>query len=348
MSLRERFNRLPGGKKKAAPEAGANLSAGSDCPHEADVVAYLQNRLSPRQGRQLEKHLAGCDNCREALTHLARLPDAEAGDASITSAHLTEDEVKNQARKVLGLIQDAALNDESRPRFLKRQSRVARNDKGFYLSYPKLAAAMLIFCAVAAGAVFWLTSGPSAEESATGALQAAMQNERRTIARISGNLPHSEWSMEIRGKVQSDEFQLERALARLRFAQEQSAPAESRHLLARVHLAFGKTDNARQAQAILEQLRVSGQQSAEVFNDLGVAQFQLGDYARAIESFSNALAISPKLGEALFNRALANERAGDFDKAQKDWQDFISDASDDQWKVEAERKLKSLQNTPGK
>lgn len=346
MSLRERFNRLFGGKKKAMPDLGAKLPASSDCPHEADVVAYLQNALRSRERRRLESHFAGCDDCRESLTLFVRLSDNQADDFALASAPLTEEAIRQQTAKVLSMIEN---DDRVRERSIAaRHAWQQTNRRGFYLSYPKLAAVVLVFCAAAAGAVFWLTSGPSAEESAVHALQAAMRDERRTITRISGNFAHSEWANGTRGESTSDDFQLERALTKMKHAEKASASVVSRHILASVHLAFGRPNNARQALAILEQLLASGHQSAEIFNDLGVAQFQLGEYDRAIESFSSALAISPKYGEALFNRALAYERKSRSDEARRDWQNFISVSSDDQWKVEAERRLKSHQHSLGK
>ena len=70
-------------------------------------------------------------------------------------------------------------------------------------------------------------------------------------------------------------------------------------------------------------------------NDLGVAQFQLANYKEAIENFGKALGQKPDYPEALFNKALAEERAGRHEDAKRDWQQFINQSSDPSWKREA-------------
>src|SRR5947209_570682 len=117
-----------------------------------------------------------------------------------------------------------------------------------------------------------------------------------------------------------------------------------RQMLARAHLAFDRPEHARQAQAILESLQGRGALSAEVFNDLGVAQFQLQNHEAAIMSFSRALEINPGYAEALFNRALAEESAIRYPEARRDWEQFLNVTTDANWKAEAERHLSALSN----
>ncbi len=188
------------------------------------------------------------------------------------------------------------------------------------------------------------------------ALTLAMKDGRRTPARISGGFAYSDYTV-TRGEGQSDDLQLERALSKLQSAEKESAPPAARQALARVHLAFNKPENAKRALAILAQLAASGVSSAELFNDTGVAQFQLGRYEDSLASFNKALEKSPGYSEALFNRALVNEmlfnksradqeRARYLEAAKNDLQSFIKMTSDEKWRAEAQRKLNSLQSYP--
>jgi tetratricopeptide (TPR) repeat protein len=199
----------------------------------------------------------------------------------------------------------------------------------------------MIICAIVAGAMFWLTRDRS-PEAGMDALRLAVKDERRTPARISGGLAHSRY-LATRGEEDSEVLQFERALSKLKHAESESAPVDSRLALARVYLALGKGEEAKKAITILEQLIATGNQSAEIFNDLGVAQFQLGNFEEAIANFTKALEKSPGYNEALFNRALANERENRIEAAKQDWQEFIRLNSDEKWGDEAERHLDMLQ-----
>jgi tetratricopeptide (TPR) repeat protein len=66
----------------------------------------------------------------------------------------------------------------------------------------------------------------------------------------------------------------------------------------------------------------------------------LGNYEDAISYFTRALTKSPNYNEAIFNKALAEERAGHKDQAQQDWEQFINKSSDENWKSEAQRHLR--------
>jgi tetratricopeptide (TPR) repeat protein len=68
----------------------------------------------------------------------------------------------------------------------------------------------------------------------------------------------------------------------------------------------------------------------------------LTNYDEAIVYFSRALAQSPRYDEALFNRALAEERARHYVEAKQDWQQFIHQSSDQSWKDEARDHLNGL------
>ena len=128
----------------------------------------------------------------------------------------------------------------------------------------------------------------------------------------------------------------------MRAAEQESAPVNDKLVLARVYLARGTREDVRHAQTILDQVATRGVESSEALNDTGVAQFELGNYEDAISYFTRALTKSPSYYEALFNKALAEERARHYDQAKQDWEQFINQSSDDSWKSEARIHLNSL------
>ncbi|HVG21930.1 MAG TPA: tetratricopeptide repeat protein [Blastocatellia bacterium] len=343
MSLFNSVYRLVG-KAGGAPVSRPDFSPLPLCPDEAAILNYLEGKSSPRERMELEGHFASCGECRELLVLFIKIPDeqVEGYDANLDS--LSEEGVKKQTARILAFIE----NDERRRSQSagKKTSRaeVAKKREGIYVSYPVLASLALIICAVAGLSIFWLGRDHRPQDGME-ALKLAVKDERRTPARISGGLAHSPYAG-TRGEEDTDGLQFERALHKLKYAAEDaSASPEARLALARVHLALGKRDEARKALAILEQLVASGNQSAEVLNDLGVAQFQLENHSEAISDFSKALEKSPAFSEALFNKALAEEHDDRIEAAKQDWQLFLNSSSDAKWNAEAQRNLQRLQSS---
>jgi tetratricopeptide (TPR) repeat protein len=344
MSLFKSLFRLVG-KAGATPDSKPDFSTGLLCPDEADIFIYTEGRISSHKRAELESHFAVCSDCREMLALVIKIPDQEVEGYDAQIAPLSEDGVRKQTARILAFIE----NDErrlrqpasKRPVNKPAYTEAAKKRDGIYIPYPVLAALAMIICAIVAGAMFWLTRDRS-PEAGMDALRLAVKDERRTPARISGGLAHSRY-LATRGEEDSEVLQFERALSKLKHAESESAPVDSRLALARVYLALGKGEEAKKAITILEQLIATGNQSAEIFNDLGVAQFQLGNFEEAIANFTKALEKSPGYNEALFNRALANERENRIEAAKQDWQEFIRLNSDEKWGDEAERHLDMLQ-----
>ena len=311
--------------------------AGPQCPLEAEILAYSEGNLQGRERAKLERHFITCNDCRDLLVLLAQLNDKPLE----SPGPLAESEVRNQTAKILNFIEaDERKLAETGGRITKP---VSREREGVFISYSQLATAVLFICAVGLG-IFYLSSrNEKPETAAMRQLAKAQKGERRNEMRLSGNLAHSPYTS-FRGASESDDYQLtlKRALNKLKFAENEGAPAEARQSLARVHLAFEEPGHARSALEILKQLVARGVETPEVFNDIGVAQLQLANYGESIESFSKALEKSPSYGVALFNKALAEERAGHKEDAKRDWQQFIDLPSDSNWKSEAEERLRSL------
>jgi hypothetical protein len=315
---------------------GGASHAAQACPAEADLLNYTEGRLTPPERARLERHFATCHDCRELLVLLARFPQEEIAQPPLSAA-----EIQQQTARVLQYVEADERRKTERP---TPEPAVAAPQGGWAWRFgTQFTAAGLLIVALVIGGLYLITRPPSPTESARQSLQLAMKDERRCAARLSGGFAHSPYAA-TRGTDDSPDLHLRVAAGQLKDIDSETAPTEQRQMLARVYLAFDRAEYTRQALTILESLRTRGVQTAEVFNDLGVAQFQLQNYDAAIASFDQALKVNPQYSEALFNRALAKEGAARYPEARRDWEQFINSPSDAKWKAEAERRLDRLSN----
>ncbi|HWP42118.1 MAG TPA: tetratricopeptide repeat protein [Blastocatellia bacterium] len=320
MNIREILYRLTGGR--------ASSRRLKQCPQETDLLDYTEGRLPAEKQALLESHFTGCKDCREFLALYAQL--SEEGSQVITPLPepISDEAVKEQTARILTLIKEDEYN--------QRKQKFPARRAGF-LSYAGVAAAVVL----AVAAALYLTREPSREDAAMQALAKALKNERRIEPRISGGFAWSRYS-NVRGEGEDDRLALGQAIDELKFAEAESAPASSRLLLARASLASGERERAEKALKILRELAASGNRSAAVLNDMGVAMFQLGYYREAVPVLDEALEKDPNYEQALFNRALANYRAQLTDEARKDFTRFLEGPFDEKWKDEARRHLDML------
>ena len=300
-----------------------------NCPTEDNVLAYAENRLSPRRRLQIERHVVDCHDCVEVLALLGREVDS-------VPAPLAAEAVTEQTNRVLAYIQTDERNRN-------RPAQKVQTPGGFYVSYPRLAAVGLVICAMLGGVVLVMLRSASPVDDAMAALKLGLKETRYTEARISGGLDYSRYAGPNRGgDSKNDDLHLDRAENKIKAAAQAPDDDEARLVLARICLARGDLESAKRALAILEQLTNSEIVTSPALNDIGVAHLRLNNYPAAITYFSKALEKSPAYNEALFNRALAYQRDGRFEDARRDWQVFIEKASDENWKNEAKEHLNRL------
>jgi len=339
MRLIDSLYRLFSGEK---PEAG--LKAGlpiPQCPNEAQVLTYSEGKLSPRMRGELESHFAICNDCRSLLVLLARFNNEPFENAT----PISEEVVKKQTARIFAFIENDEQERITASREGDRPVQISGEKKGFFVPYPQLAMAALVICAISASFIVWQLNGQKPETTAMQTLAKAMKEERRSEMRISGERDYSPHTV-TRGTTESDDLQLRRALNQLKSAENDSASVEARLALARVHLAFEKPEHTQQALTILEQLMSKGIESPELLNDHGVASYQMQKYEEAIEDFKKALGKKPAYPEALFNKAVAEGRAGRSQDAKQSWQQFIKSSADAKWIDEAEKRLSAVSNSP--
>lgn len=297
------------------------------CPNEADILAFSENRLPQASHARFESHFAECEDCREALAFLGGSIDQSEGKLSDAAA-------SEQTARILSYIRNDEIN-----RNAVRVDRRAR--PRFEISFARLAFAGLVVVAIAAAGIFVITQRESAGDAGMEALRLAVRDQRRIPARISGGLAYSPYST-TRGERNDDNLNFDRALRKLEAAQQETASTTDRLVLARVYLAKRDSNAAREALTILTQLTSRGVETPEALNDLGVAHLELGSYEDAIASFSRALIKSPAYEEALFNRALAEENTHRTEDARRDWEQFMGQSKDENWKAEARAHLENL------
>lgn len=307
------------------------------CPPEADILKYTEDTLPRRARTRLEEHFIACPDCRELLVLLARFPE----EVIAQQPPLTDAEIQQQTARVIQLIEADARRKAAGASGSPASG--VRQPGWVYRHRAQFATSAVIVCALIVGALYLITRNDPATESARQSLALAMKDERRSAARLSGGFDYSPYKA-TKGSGDSPDLQLKVALSQLQSAEDEKAPIKMRQMLARVYLAFNRAEQARHAQGILESLQARGARTAEIFNDLGVAQFQQQDYDAAIASFDRALQINPAYTEALFNRALAKEGAARYPEARSDWEQFLNSAADAKWKAEAERHRDALSN----
>ena len=108
------------------------------------------------------------------------------------------------------------------------------------------------------------------------------------------------------------------------------------------------TQNYDDAMARLE-AAASTSPSAQIWSDLAAARYAAAAdqgraalYPRALAAADEALRLDPKLGEALFNRALILERMGLVDDARRAWTRYLEADASSKWAEEARTRLAEL------
>jgi tetratricopeptide (TPR) repeat protein len=119
---------------------------------------------------------------------------------------------------------------------------------------------------------------------------------------------------------------------------------DAHHALGKVYLVQGKFDQA--ISEFEQSLGGSQDQAAQVYNDLGVAWMEKGEFNRSLDSFNKALQLDGNLPDALFNRALCYEKQSRFAEAKADWTEYLKHDSSSQWADEARQHLNTSSANP--
>lgn len=221
---------------------------------------------------------------------------------------------------------------------LKERQQVNRRG---WLASPELriAASILIVVGLSFG-VYWSLRGDNSElNKGLVALQTAYGQQRPIQARVSA-LPHSPFPETTRGpQAERQKDDLRRAQLHLEQAVKEKPTPEAHQALGKVYLAQGSFDAAVRE---FEQALSGSRNQAQVYNDLGVALLEKGDFNRSLENLNKALQLDGNLQEALFNRALCYERQSRNDEAKADWNEYLRRDSTSPWADEARKHLSKI------
>ena len=207
-----------------------------------------------------------------------------------------------------------------------------------WLASPELriAASILILVGLTFG-LWWALKGDSEFDKGLAALQTAYAGQRPIEPRVS-TLPYSRFEQTRGSDDDPTNDQLRRAQLHLEQAVKDEPTPAAHHALGKAYLAQRKIDEAIRE---FEQSLNGNQNQAQVYNDLGVAWLEKGDFKRSLDSFNKALQIDGNSLEALFNRALCYEKQSRFDEAKADWNEYLKRDSSSPWADEARRHLTS-------
>jgi|SRR5215469_11366107 len=314
-----------------------------ECPNEGDLLAFYERDLSSWKRARIEKHLGECYICRESIAMMVSL--GRSASQELSEESVSEDVIRAQVGRIVARadnIDEVRQGDMGKPgRFGKLRNGRSKTRLPLPLSNRvMLATAALVFILLAVPVVFWIQSHPSASQQAMQALDMAVVPGRNSEAVVSGlrYSPHAA----VRGGSDRDDLMFERALSKVSFAQDPSAPIEARHTLAKILIARNAGTDAEKALSILNQLAARQPGSPELGNDIGVAQFELSLFPEAISSFNRALTVSPSFREALFNRAVAQKANTQYSDAVRSFEEFIRTNPDPAWRAEAEWNVREL------
>jgi tetratricopeptide (TPR) repeat protein len=132
---------------------------------------------------------------------------------------------------------------------------------------------------------------------------------------------------------------IERALANARAAVEEEASPEALDARGRALLAAGQADAAS---ADFERALAEEPENGSIAADAAAAAIERGAYDDAIARLDALLAREPAREDALFNRALALQRARRDDDARRAWRRYLEVDSTSKWADEARAYLDDL------
>lgn len=287
--------------------------AGLACPPSLDWALLAAGNLQGERAEALLAHVTECDECGLTL-RLATEAVNEYENATLKPA-------QDLAQRLAGKPAKAAPNVIEMPR------------RRVWAVVATIAAAL----AIVVGGV---ALRPTQLDPSTETLLAQAYTERRPFDFRIGDAAYAPIRVQ-RSSAEARPAALLQAEERLVSAK--AGDAAALQLRARAEMLEFEPANA--AATLLRALdRKPG--DASLLADLGSAYAQAGDWTRAHEALSKALALQPNLAEAVFNRALVNQRRAARAEAIADWDRFLQLDSASGWAKEAREHREALDRSP--
>jgi tetratricopeptide (TPR) repeat protein len=284
---------------------------GNDNGHltEETLTEYLEGSLDPAVKAVSEVHVVSCDRCRVELAVFMRLLSEEVG---------AEEE---SALNVIAAQWDRKQNDRQLPRS-------TGTFPAWFLALVGVAAVLLI--GVISGYFLERRSEP---QSASEVVQILLRTNRPFESRMS-NEPHLSI---VRTRGVEDP-----ALSYSSLASEMTKLGAPMIEMGRFWLLQRDLERATQ---YLEIAAAESGATAAVYNDLGVAYLESGDFfksAKAGLEFQLALKQDPEFAPAIFNLAVFYERTDAVEQAKAEWNRYLEIDPNSDWAKEARERLQAL------
>lgn len=287
-------------------------SGATSCVSDAALAAYVDGQLPPEERQQIEAHVATCDDCSMLLAAVVQTEE-DLGLEPAAEKQVSPDEGQHEKGRVIP----------------------------FHRRKGMLAVAGLL--TAAAAVVLFVFFGRTPLEP----LVTAVGEQRLTLARPTGGFQAGPLRSALRNGAPEGvgDLRLAAAAAQLR-ERAASGKATDVHAWGVAQMLVGDVDASVQT---LASAAASEPNRAEYHADLGAAQLTLylrrrdpADAAAALASITRALAINPRLREALFNRALVLEALGRGEDAIAAWDEYLARDEDSPWSEIARQQQAAL------
>jgi cellulose synthase operon protein C len=294
-------------------------SSAAACVDSQRLAAYVDGTLVPNERAGVEAHLADCEACREVVAEAARSTEALDG------ADADADEEPSTAPTV-----DIAA---------------ARRRWGRRIVWG-LAAAAVVIVAVFLPWRSWVSQRPTSQKRMA-ALVEAVGQRRLFEPRLTGGFAYGPLAAVMRSGESDSEADLSPdirlAAGELEKAHEAHASPRTAAGRAIGALVLGDIDTAI---GLLERATQANPKIAAHWSDLAAAYLvrssRTGDpdaVAQALAAVDLALALEPRMPEALFNRALVLDAIGRPNDAALAWSTYLSVDPTSGWAAEVKARL---------
>jgi CHAT domain-containing protein len=290
--------------------AEAMNHAVSACPDLEAIAAYLDGRVTAREGVRITEHLAACEDCYFVFTEAAQTRVAEASNPAAPA--------------------ESIESWWTAPRIVWSSAGAA------------FAAAAAIILAVQVVIPNFERQRQDPIQTALLAFDDALGQLRPIAPRVAEGFGYKPLAFTRSGETSEASLELrESALAVEKAATAAGRKAEAQRALATMHLYLGRSDRAIE---ILERLAQNSRDAA-VFTDLSAAyltRHEPGDSAHALDIAEQAVRAAPDRAEAWFNVALAAEALGLSTRAREAWSRYLALDPSSGWSREATQHLQQL------
>lgn len=291
-----------------------------ECLSADETRAFLDGDLGAERSAFAEVHLAGCAECRELLAYLARLDMVPLDEREDEVVRALDEATRPAVLRFVRATIAARAPEVAEAPAAVRPLRASRRAWGL------LGWAVAAAIAVAAGLAFWHTSTPEEAERSARLFAAETRDERASAFRLA-DAPYSPYKPERGARPERGA----EALAAARKAVDANASAPALRALGRAYLLRGDSASAA---STLARAAEAAPGDASIAVDYAATLGEAGRYDEAIRVLDGVLAREPARADALFDRALANDREGRREDAERDWRRYLAADAASPWAVE--------------